>query len=364
MSPRNSNHFKVLVIDDEPLVLEMVCNALNSAGFDVLTANNGERGIELFRQEHPVLVLTDISMPNLSGFDILRIIKKESPTTQIIVFSGQGTTDDVIKALRLGACDYLYKPLKVAFLIHTINRCIERFELIQSRINQKAMLEKQVSERTAALAETFYSTVKSLGRLIEMRDPYTYGHQQRVAVLAIAIGKELKMTRKELEVLHVAGLLHDIGKASLPVELLVKPTCLNELEMQFIKGHPQNSYELLKDIPFVESLGKNVSEIVWQHHERINGAGYPLGLKDEQIEPEAKILSVADVLEAMASHRPYRPALEMENAKQELINKRGEYYSKECVDACIKLIEQYDNNIARLFDRVGQNMDEKIMGKG
>ncbi|MBT8356369.1 MAG: response regulator, partial [Desulfobacterales bacterium] len=170
---KDDNNSKILVIDDELVVLNVVCQALELAEFEVFTATTGQTGLEIFRREQPVLVLTDINMPEMTGFDILKIIKQESPTTQVLVFSGKGTTGDVIEALRLGACNYLYKPLDIEFLILTVNRCIERSELIQERMDRSAMLEKQVAERTASLTRTFHSTVKSLGRLIEMRDPYT-----------------------------------------------------------------------------------------------------------------------------------------------------------------------------------------------
>lgn len=345
-------HLKILVIDDEPMVLDVVCEALEIAGFNVFSATGGELGLEIFRKEQPILVLTDINMPGITGFDILKIIKHESPTTQVLVFSGMGTIDDVIEALRLGACDYLYKPLPIEFLIHTVNRCVERYDLVQERINRSAMLEKQVTERTSTLTRTFHSTVKSLGRLIEMRDPYTFGHQHRVALLAVAIGKELGLAKQELEIIQVASLLHDIGKAAVPAELLVKPSKLTTQEFELIKCHPQAGYDVLKDIPFIESLGKDVAIIVLQHHERIDGSGYPQGLKNDEIEPESKILSVADIFEAMSSHRPYRPAFDIESAKKELMDKRDKYYAPECIDACMRVIEKNHNDLSRLFEPV------------
>ncbi len=331
-------------------MLDMVCQSLRREGFKVYAALNGRHGIELFRKEKPTVILTDINMPEVTGFDILKTVKKESPTTQIIVFSGIGTTEDVIRALRLGACDYLYKPFHIEFLVHTVIRCIERFELIKERIGRNITLENEVMERTATLKKTFHATIESLGRLIEMRDPYTYGHQNRVSSLAVRIGLEMGMTQHELEIIHVAGLLHDIGKVAVPVELLVKPAQLNPSEFELVKCHPKSSYDAIKDIPFVESLGKDVAVIVQQHHERLNGTGYPFHLKDDEIELESKILSVADVFEAMSSHRPYRAAHAIEDAKREIAEKSGEYYSSECVKACMHLMEQNKDNIQALYN--------------
>lgn len=351
---------KVLVIDDEAAIVDLVKKALRRAGYAVLGATDGESGFALFRKERPVLVLTDIHLPDISGFDILKRIKKSAPLTQVIVFSGLGTTGDVIEALRRGACNYLYKPLSMEFLVHTVNGCIERYELIRERIDRKALLERQVAEQTAALAHTFTATVTSLGRLIEMRDPYTSGHQQRVSLLAFAIGQRLAMASPERDILHVAGLLHDIGKASVPSELLVKPSPLSEIEFQLIRNHPQAGYEVLVDIPFVRSLGKDVATIVRQHHERLDGSGYPDGLMGDAIEREAKVLAVADTFEAMSSHRPYRPALPVERAKGELTAHSGRLYAPDCVEACISLVEENGNDPVRMFDALSENITVPI----
>ena len=345
----DNRDIKILVIDDEKEVLDLISGLLKNQGFDVYQASSGEQGIELFERENPTIILTDINIPDISGIEILKLVKKASPTTQVIVFSGMGTTDDIIKTLRLGASDYLTKPFNIGLLIHNVTRCIERHELIMERIGRQETLEKVVRERTAALTTTFYETVKALGLLTEKRDPYTAGHQHRVALLAMAIGRKLGLTEKELEIIHVAGLLHDIGKIAVPVELLAKPSKLTTLETQLIKSHPQAGFDIIKDIPFVESLGKDVSIIVLQHHERLDGSGYPGGLKDDDLELETKILSVSDVVEAMSSHRPYRAAIDISITKAEIADGSKILYSPECVDACLQLIEENDNDIIRLF---------------
>jgi putative two-component system response regulator len=340
---------KILVIEDEPMVLDMIVRVLKRLDFDLLTANHGDDAMALFEKEVPPIVLTDINLPGPSGIEILKRIKKLSPVTQVIIFSGVGTTNDVIEALRMGASDYLIKPVNIGLLTHTINRCIERYELIKERRERKAILEYEVRKRTAWFRRTFYETVKVLGRLTEKRDPYTAGHQHRVALLAMSIGKKLGLSAHTIEIINVAGLLHDIGKIAVPVELLVKPAKLTTLEMSLMKMHPQASYDIIKDIPFVESLGKDVSELVLTHHERLDGSGYPDGLSGDQLEIESKILCVSDVIEAMLSHRPYRPALDMATAKHELISKKGQAYCPKCVEACLELIDESSNDTNKLF---------------
>ena len=353
---------KILVIEDEPMVLKMVANILKRLDFDLFTATNGDDAITLFEKEFPPIVLTDIDLPGQSGINVLKHIKSISPATQVIIFSGVGTTRDVIEALRMGASDYLVKPVNIGLLTHTVKRCVERHELIKERIERKAILEREVRERTAWLRQTFYETVKVVGRLTEKRDPYTAGHQHRVAILAMGIGRKLGLSAKTIEILNVAGLLHDTGKIAVPVELLVKPSKLTKLEMDLMKMHPQASYDVIKDIPFVESLGKDVSELVLTHHERLDGSGYPRGLSGNSLDIESKILCISDVIEAMSSHRPYRPALDMAITKKEIISKKGKVYCPECVEACLELIEENGNDAGRMFSSLAKENWEAFQG--
>ena len=342
-------HSRILVIDDDQDILELVSSILTRQGYAPFSAADGEQGLELFKKKKPAIVLTDINMPGISGIEILKQVKQISPTAQVIIFSGFGTTDNVIEALRLGANDYLAKPFNIELLLHTVARCNERYELIKDRMGRKAILEESVRERTAALTDTLHETVRALGLITEKRDPYTAGHQSRVALLAVAIGRKIELAPGKIETIKVAGLLHDIGKVAVPVELLVKPSGLSTIEKRLMKTHPQAGYEIIRGIPFAQSLGKDISEMVRNHHERLDGSGYPRGLLKDQLELEARIISVADVIEAMSSHRPYRPALDMTAARAEITEKRGTAYCPDCVDACIALIDAHDNDSKRLF---------------
>ena len=177
--------------------------------------------------------------------------------------------------------------------------------------------------------------VKALASTAEKRDPYIAGHQRRVAQLACAIADESGFPEEQIRGVHVAGLLHDIGKISIPAEILSKPE-LAEIEFDMIKMHPQVSYDILKMIEFPWP----VAQIAFQHHERMAGCGYPSGLSGEDILPEARILCVADVVEAMASHRPYRAAPGMDKALEEISQNRGELYDSKMVDVCLQLFTE------------------------
>jgi len=179
-------------------------------------------------------------------------------------------------------------------------------------------------------------TVNALASAVEMRDSYTAGHQRRVAQLACAVARETDLPDDQIEAIYMAGLIHDIGKISVPADILLKPSRLSEMEMNLIKTHPQVSFDILKDIEFPWP----VAHIVLQHHERMDGSGYPHGLSGEDILLEARILAIADVVEAMASHRPYRPALGIDKALDEISKNKGILYDSAVVNACTKILAE------------------------
>ncbi|RLB10795.1 MAG: HD-GYP domain-containing protein, partial [Deltaproteobacteria bacterium] len=178
--------------------------------------------------------------------------------------------------------------------------------------------------------------ISALATAIEKRDPYTAGHQRRVAEIARAIAREMRLPEDKVQCTYMAALLHDIGKISIPAEVLSKPGRLNEPEYQMIKFHPIVGYEILKDIDFPWPIAK----VILYHHERIDGSGYPEGLKDGEIPLESRILAVADVVEAISSHRPYRPALGIDVALEEIEKNKGKLYEPEVVDACVRLFKE------------------------
>ena len=170
-------------------------------------------------------------------------------------------------------------------------------------------------------------------KIVEMRDPYTAGHQQKVADLATAIAREMKLEDTRIDQLRMAAVIHDIGKMYVPSDILSKPGKLSDIEFSLIKTHSQGGYDIVKGMDFP----CNVAKTVLQHHERLDGSGYPNQLKGEDTLLEAKILAVADVIEAMASHRPYRPALGIDKALEEISKNKGKLYDPDVVDACLEL---------------------------
>lgn len=200
-------------------------------------------------------------------------------------------------------------------------------------ISERHQSQEEIFKSWQRLQKAFEGTIQALALTIEIRDPYTAGHQRRVSELASAMAKELGWPAEQIQALRIAADIHDIGKISIPAEILSKPAKLNEVEFSLIKTHPQVGYEILRNIDFPWPL----AQIVFQHHERIDGSGYPSGLQGDDILPEAKLLAVADTVEAMASHRPYRPALGIEKALAEILKFKGILFDYDAVDVCLHL---------------------------
>jgi HD-GYP domain-containing protein (c-di-GMP phosphodiesterase class II) len=209
--------------------------------------------------------------------------------------------------------------------------------IANARLFSDLKQSEQEHQRTIeSLRRAFGTTVRVMVSAIETRDPYTAGHQIRSADLARAIGTEMELPQEKIDAIRIAGSIHDIGKLSIPAEILSKPTKLSEIEFSLIKEHTRKGYEMLKDVESPWPL----AEIVRQHHERMDGSGYPGNLKGENICIEARILAVADVVEAMASHRPYRPGLGIDMALAEIEKNRGVFYDDAVADACLRLFRE------------------------
>ena len=203
-------------------------------------------------------------------------------------------------------------------------------------ITKKKEAENELRSYLHRLEVAMEDTIYVLSRAVDMRDPYTSGHQQRVGILAQEIAKKLGMSDKDAHDLNLIGLIHDVGKIGVPAEILSKPSRLSEAEMNLVKTHVTIGYDILKNVNFIVP----VAEIVREHHERLDGSGYPQGLKGDQILMEARIIAVADVVEAMSTHRPYRQALGIEAALAEIEAGRGTKFDPRVVDACLELFRR------------------------
>jgi putative nucleotidyltransferase with HDIG domain len=281
-------------------------------------------------------------MPGESGLEFISFALDAHPDTAAIMITSMNDPAMGEDAVRIGVYDYIIKPFDLNGVVISVANALHRRQLEIDNRAYRERLEHMVAERTSALEDSLdklqkalKGTVHAMARTVEMKDPYTAGHQQRVGEISAAIAREINLSDEQISYINLAGLIHDVGKISIPAEILTKPGKLNELEFELIKTHAQNGYEILKAIEFPWPI----AQIVLQHHERVDGSGYPAALKGDDILLEAKILGVADVLETVSSHRPYRPALGVDYAVKELNRYKGVLYEGIVVDACLKLLK-------------------------
>ncbi len=336
---------EILVVDDTLITLNLLTDILSAEGFQVRSADTGEGALRSVASEPPHLILLDVKMPGIDGFEVCRRLKAQEVSRHIpVIFISVVTDlDERVKGFGLGAVDFISKPFQREELLARVRTHLElnrlRIKLeaqVAERTIQLHQLTEELKQSLEKLRKTSVGIIQAMALTVESKDPYTAGHQLRVSSLAGAIAQEMGLSQDHIEAVRMAGMVHDLGKISFPAQLLSKSTQLSDLEFGLIKVHPQISFDILKDIDFPWP----VAQIVFQHHERINGTGYPLGLFGNEIYLEAKIIAVADVVEAIASNRPYRPALGIKKALEEILQNRDILYDPEVVDACLRLFKE------------------------
>lgn len=332
---------ELLIVDDEKSIRITLEEFLKNEGHAVRSAANVEEAKAHLQNHAFDAVLTDIIMPKESGVSLMKYIHERWPDIQVIVMTGEPTVDTAVEAIRSGARDYLTKPVCKDDVVKTVKQAVsyktlldEKKRLEQENKEQKENLKRLVDERTKKLRQAMLNTAYAAAAMLDMRDPYTSGHQRRVGNLASAIGREMGLPEDMAEGLHLVGCIHDIGKITVPAEILTKPCGLSVHEMEIVKEHAQKGYELLKNF----EMPWPVAEIIYEHHERLDGSGYPRGLKGDEIKLEAAIIAVADVVEAIMTHRPYRPGQGIGAALNEIESGKGIRYNPDVVDACVVLL--------------------------
>ncbi len=334
---------KILVVDDETSIRKTFEIFLSKEGHQTFLAESVEEALTLFKEQDLDLIITDIIMPEISGMDLLDTIKSKNPDIPVIIMTGEPTVDTAKLAVRSNAYDYLIKPVAKETLLKVIKYALEKKELLDKK-NQledenkqyRDNLERLVQQRTEALQKAVNGTIETIANILEHKDPYTAGHEYRVGILSLAIARKMGLNEQQQKSVYFAGYLHDIGKLLIASEILSKPGKLTRGEYEVIKEHVYSSYELTQNI----QLPYSISDIILQHHERMNGSGYPNGLKNNEISIEARVLAVADVIEAMSSHRPYRPGFEISVALSEIKEKSGILFDRQVVEATVSLFEQ------------------------
>lgn len=326
---------RILIVDDQDDSRCVLYDWL-SEQYDCSQANSATEALNLLREQEFQLVLSDITMPGMTGLEMIPRLQELAPDTVVVMVSGMQTVESAIEALRLGAFDYLVKPFDLRQVEAGVKRALEHRRLLMAKRQHEERLEELVEQRTRELDQTltsleqaYRSTLRALTAALETRDQETHGHSERVVTYSLRLGREYGLDSPRLKALEFGALLHDIGKIGVPDAILRKPTKLTEEEWVHMRVHPLHGQQILCGIEFLEAA----SRVVAQHHEKWDGSGYPLGLSGEDIDLCARIFSVADAFDAMTSDRVYRKGKSYAAAAQELDTWAGRQFDPQVVAA-------------------------------
>jgi putative nucleotidyltransferase with HDIG domain len=313
---------RILVVDDEDAIREIVCSMLAAANYKTRQASSGLKALALLDAgEEFELMLSDLMMADLDGIGLLERTKERYPDMPVVMVTAVHDISVALAAIRNGAYDYLLKPFEREQLLATVRRALENRRLKMQNREYQNNLERMVEARTeqlktamADLERSYGMTLEALGGALDLKDAETEGHSRRVTVFTIAIARAMGLSKDQIDVIARGAFLHDIGKMAIPDAILRKPGKLDAEEITIMREHCYHGYQILKKIPFL----KEAAEIVYAHQEHYDGTGYPRQLKGEEIPLGARIFSVADTLDAITSDRPYRAAQTWAAARKEI----------------------------------------------
>jgi response regulator RpfG family c-di-GMP phosphodiesterase len=324
----------VLIVDDETSVRKVMAAVLAQLGIPCETAASGEEALRVLETDRIDAVISDLQMPGMSGMELLAKVRQSYPQMVFLMVTG---VDDIrvgVQAMRQGADDYIVKPLQVDanIVLASLTRALHVKRLEQEVEKYRRHLEEIVAEQTQQLREalrqierSYDHTLEVLGAAIDLRDSPTAGHSRRVFLYSIKIAKAMGGLENHVRNIAMGAWLHDIGKLAIPDAILLKPGSLTDEEREIMQRHVQIGYDLVKGIPFLT----DAAEIIFAHHERCDGSGYPRGLKAEEIPVGARIFAVADTFDAMTSDRPYRRALPFEASREVIERGAGKQYDSQ-----------------------------------
>jgi putative nucleotidyltransferase with HDIG domain len=344
---------KILVVDDEEAIREVISTLLDAQGLQCTTASNGKLGLEAFRKDTFDLVLSDIVMPEMDGLKLLAELRLDDPDVPVIMVTAMHDISIALEAIRAGAYDYILKPFEKDQLYLSVRRALEHRNLVLENRTYQSDLEQLVAERTQQLSialqdleQSYDYTLEALGGALDAKDAETEGHCQRVTAFTITIARAMGVEKGLLRHIARGAFLHDIGKMGVPDNILTKPGPLTAEEREIMRRHCDIGYAVLERIPFL----KEAAEIVLSHQECYDGSGYPRGLKGEQIPIGARIFAVADTLDAMISDRPYRKALPISAAREEIQRFSGKQFDPRVVEV---FMAQPEKLWRELHDKTG-----------
>jgi len=323
---------RLLIIEDSERDAALEIRALEAAGYIVtyMVADTAAGMKAALAGQAFDIVISDHNLPQFDAPGALAVLRQSGQEIPFIIVSGAIGEETAVELMKAGAQDYVMKD-RLSRLGSAVEHALKDTE----NLRERKLAEEKLLKSYESLKKTLNDAINTMIQILELRDPYTAGHQRKVADLATAIAAEMKLEETRIEQLRTAALIHDIGKMYIPTDILSKPGKLADIEFSLIKAHAQYGYDIVKGMDFPGV----VAQAVLQHHERMDGSGYPGRLKGEDTLLEAKILAVADVIEAMASNRPYRPALGVDKALEEVSKNRCKLYDPDVVDVCLELFK-------------------------
>ena len=342
---------RILVVDDEEPIREIVASMLGTAGYSCKQAASGMEALGVLTSgEEFELMLSDLMMADLDGIGLLERTKEKYPDMPVVMVTAVHDISVALAAIRNGAYDYLLKPFEREQLLNTVSRALENRRLkVENRIyqtNLESLVKARTDQLQAAvvnLERSYDITLETLGDALDLKDRETEGHSKRVTAFTIAIARAMGLAREQINMIARGAFLHDIGKIAIPDNILKKPGKLEPAEFSIMKEHAYHGYQIVKKIPFLA----DAAEIVYSHQEWYDGEGYPRGLKGEEIPLGARIFSVADTLDAITTDRIYRPAQSLEAAKIEIERWSGRQFDPEVVRVFLEMPDNIWEDLRR-----------------
>lgn len=334
-------HAPIFIVDDEPVNLKLLERILRSSGYlDITCIESSSTILELYRKKRPSLILLDINMPQLNGFDVVEILKKEThlKLPPIAFLTAQDSHETKVRAFDQGALDFISKPFNRLELLSRIKNLLALELAYQKLENRNQTLEEMVNHRTRELWDSKLEVIQKLGKAAEYRDHETGAHILRMSNISALIAKHLQVDQKFIQLMLHASPLHDIGKIAIPDYILLKPGKFSPEEWDIMKTHTTLGVEILQDSN--SELMKMAGEISLSHHEKWDGSGYPYGLSEENIPLSCRIVAVADVFDALASDRPYKKAWRPEETKEFINDQAGRHFDPGIVRVFNKIFDQ------------------------
>lgn len=326
---------RILVVEDDDGVRRVCKQILKEQNYVVDEAENGLVALDKLERQSYDIVITDLRMSKLDGIELLENIIKDYKTTDVIIMSAVSDAKTAIQCMKTGTYDYLIKPFDIKKLNSTVKECVRKRQLAENLGIEKT-LKKEIEKAHRDIHRINLETIETLIKTVEIKDPYTLGHSKRVSKISVSIAENMGIKNSKLKQIEVAGLLHDIGKIGIKELILNKTARLTEEEFNEIKKHPGFGASILKNM----ELLKDIVPLVYYHHEKFNGKGYPAGLSGEKIPLGARIIAVADAFDAMTSNRSYRAAWDKEKAVQEIKKGLGSHFDSNVVNFFIQTIDE------------------------